>query len=240
VLEKEVFEIIENRTRELLRYEPSLIAFKNCTFDWNELKCIPHSPNRLAFHYIPHELDVELLTEALNRDITEEFVEKHAPKTLKAFKEWVGDKWILLFEILGFMLYPRPYKKAVLLVDVESREGDTGKSTYIRYLQLVLGGENYSTVPLHDLVDLDKRFSASQIYRKLANFYADLPEKALSEVGQFKVITGEDAITIERKFKEPFSWLPYTKHVFSANKPPRVENPDTAFWKRWLLVEFSG
>jgi putative DNA primase/helicase len=104
----------------------------------------------------------------------------------------------------------------------------------------VLGRENYSAVPLHALVDLEKRFVASQIYRKLANFYADLPGKALSEIGQFKVLTGEDSVTIDRKLKEPFTWLPYTKHIFSANKPPRVANPDRAFWKRWLVIEFVG
>jgi Predicted ATPase len=141
---------------------------------------------------------------------------------------------------VGFTLYPRPYKKAVLLIDSEDREGDTGKSTYIRYLQLVLGRENYSSIPLQALIDIDNRFVASHIYRKLANFYADLPERAVSEVGQFKVLTGEDTITIDRKFRDPFTWLPYTKHIFSANRPPRVLKPDMAFWKRWLVVEFIG
>jgi P4 family phage/plasmid primase-like protien len=240
-LEKEVVRTLEHRTREPLKYEPSSIAFENCVFDWDLLACMPHSPSRLIFHYIPHKIDVELLNTLLKAGSTpEDVVEKHAPRTLKAFKDWVGDRWVLLFEIMGFVLYPKPYKKAILLVDAEGKEGDTGKSTYIKYLQLVLGSENYSAVPLHALVDLDKRFVASQIYRKLANLYADLPGKALSEIGQFKVLTGGDSVTIDRKRKEPFTWTPYTKHIFSANKPPPVAKADTAFWKRWLVVEFTG
>ena len=240
-LEKEVVRTLEHRAREPLKYEPSSIAFENCVFDWDLLACMPHSPSRLIFHYIPHKIDVELLNTLLKAGSTpEDVVEKHAPRTLKAFKDWVGDRWVLLFEIMGFVLYPKPYKKAILLVDAEGKEGDTGKSTYIKYLQLVLGSENYSAVPLHALVDLDKRFVASQIYRKLANFYADLPGEALGEIGQFKVLTGGDSVTIDRKRKEPFTWTPYTKHIFSANKPPPVAKADTAFWKRWLVVEFTG
>ena len=240
-LEREVVRTLEHRTREPLKYESSLIAFENYVFDWDTLTCTPHNPSKLVFHYIPHRVDVSLLSALLGASsISESVVEKHAPRTLKAFKDWVGDKWILLFEIMGFVLYPKPYKKAILLVDAEGREGDTGKSTYIRYLQLVLGRENYSSIPLHALVDLEKRFIVADIYRKLANFYADLPERAISEIGQFKVLTGEDAITIEKKFKEPFTWLPYTKHIFSANKPPPVAKADTAFWKRWLVVKFIG
>jgi len=109
------------------------------------LACRPHSPSRLVFHYIPHKADVELLDTLLKAgSIPEDVVERHAPRTLKAFREWVGNKWILLFELLGLVLYPKPCKKLVLLVDAEGREGDTGKSTYIKYLQLVLGGLRFS------------------------------------------------------------------------------------------------
>jgi putative DNA primase/helicase len=104
----------------------------------------------------------------------------------------------------------------------------------------VLGRENYASVSLHDLVDPKQRFVAASIYKKLGNFYADLSEKAISEIGQFKVLVGEDTVTFDKKFKEPFTWLPYTKHIFSANKPPPVVKADMAFWKRWLVVEFIG
>jgi phage/plasmid-associated DNA primase len=252
-LEREVLALLEDSTRDYLGYDSALIAFDNCVFDWDTYRCEEHKPDRVVFHHIPHNIDVELLDNILKeiksklmltQQEYEAIIERYAstctPKTLKAFKEWVGDKWILLYEILGFVLYPKPYKKAVLLIDAEGKEGDTGKSTYIRYLQLVLGRENYSNVPLQFLTDSNTRFIASQIYRKLANFYADLPERALTNIGMFKVITGEDGITIERKYRDPFSWIPYTKHIFSSNTPPPVSNTDTAFWKRWLVIQFIG
>jgi phage/plasmid-associated DNA primase/DNA-directed RNA polymerase subunit RPC12/RpoP len=240
IIRNEVIEILKARTREALIHEPAVLAFENCVFDWDALECGPHDPSVLIFHYIPHEIDVAVLREGFAKGLTEDFVAKHAPKTLKAFKEWAGDKWILLFELVGFVLYPRPYKKLVLLMDREGASGDTGKSTYIRYLQNVVGKENYCSIPLQVLTDPHQKFTASIIYRKLANFYADLPEKALEDVGQLKVLTGEDTITIEFKYGNPFTWLPYTKHVFSANVPPVVRKYDAAFWGRWLVIEFLG
>jgi len=241
-LDDEVMARLEDRTREKAEYEPMMIAFNNCVFDWESLDCLPHDPNRVVFHYIPHDLDVTVLREALVNGVTEELVDKHTPKTLRAFKDWVGDKWVLLYEVMGSTLYPRPIKKAILLTDAEDRhgKGDTGKSTFIKYLRRALGSENTSAVSLHDLVDPNKRFAASQIYRKLANFYADLPKEAITDVGKFKVLSGEDPITIEFKFKQPFTWLPYAKHIFSANEPPPVANADDAFWNRWIVIEFIG
>jgi len=241
-LREEVMARLEDRTREKVEYEPMMIAFNNCVFDWETLECLPHDPERIVFHYIPHDLDVSVLKEALVNGVTEELAAKYTPKTLRAFKDWVGDKWVQPYEVMGSTLYPRPIKKAFLLTDAEDRHGmgDTGKSTFIKYVRRALGSENTSAVSLHDLVDSNKRFATSQIYRKLANFHADLPKEAITDVGKFKVLTGEDPITIEFKFKQPFNWIPYTKHIFSANEPPPVANADDAFWNRWIVIEFIG
>jgi len=242
ILEKEVISQVENETRTLLNEDVNVIAFNNCAFNWETLTCEAHNPEKFVFINIPHEVDIELLNQLLqsSNGVTEDIMRERALKTLNAFKAWVGDKWIQLLEIIGFVLYARPYKKAVLLIDREGASGDTGKSTYIRYLQNVVGKENYCSIPLQVLTDPHQKFTASIIYRKLANFYADLPEKALEDVGQLKVLTGEDTITIEFKYGNPFTWLPYTKHVFSANVPPVVRKYDAAFWGRWLVIEFLG
>jgi len=157
---KEVIEVLRNKTRTPAKYEHLTIAFENCMFDWKALRCEEHNPERLVFHYIPHPIDVDLLSEALAKgELTEGFVKAHIPKTLEAFKQWAGDKWIKLLEIVGYVLYPQPWKKAFLLVDADSRgQGDTGKSTFIQLLELVLGRENYSNVSLQALTDPERRF----------------------------------------------------------------------------------
>jgi len=244
ILKKEILEMLLDATRQPMEYEEAVIAFENCTFNWDTLTCEPHNPEKLITHYIPHPVDVELLSKLLETDITEDVVSNVAPKTLKAFKQWVGGKWLLLFEIIGFVLYPRPYKKAILLTDAEDvmGRGDTGKSTFIRYLQSILGPENYSTVAAQEFTKRNQdKGKTSMIFRKLANFYPDLPEEAFENIGEFKVVTGEDAIPIRMLYKQAFVWRnPYVKHIYSANKPPVVRGADDAFWNRWLVVEFIG
>jgi phage/plasmid-associated DNA primase len=244
ILKKEVLEMLLDATRQPMEYEEAVIAFENCALSWDTLTCEPHNPERLITHYIPHPVDVELLSKLLETDITEDVVSNVAPKTLKAFKQWVGEKWILPFEILGFTLYPRPYKKAILLTDGEDMmwRGDTGKSTFIRYLQNILGPENCSTVAVQEFTRRNQdKGKTSMIFRKLANFYPDLPEEAFENIGEFKVVTGEDAIPIRMLYKQAFVWRnPYVKHIYSANKPPVVRSADDAFWNRWLVVEFIG
>jgi P4 family phage/plasmid primase-like protien len=234
-LKDETLELLKDGARKVMPSEKALIAFENCVFDWEELQCLPHDPRHFVLHYIPHPLDQNALREALDKGLTPELAQKYTPKVLKATTEWVGDKWALLYEILGMILYPRPYKKAVLFIGPT----DSGKSTCINLYKEVIGKENYSAVPLQSLTSMEGRFVASSIYPKLANFWADLPKKAVEDVGMFKVLTGGDAIFIDKKHREPFMWTPYTKFVFSANDPPPVRDADEAFWNRWLVVDFT-
>ncbi len=73
---------MEDRTREKAEYEPMMIAFNNCVFDWGSLDCLPHDPERVVFHYIPHDLDVGVLKEALVNGVSEDLAAKYTPKPL--------------------------------------------------------------------------------------------------------------------------------------------------------------
>jgi phage/plasmid-associated DNA primase len=246
VLEREFLTLLKDITTTPMVKEHNVIAFKNAAFDWRTYSFVPHDPDVIAIHFIPHEVDIELFNHLMNSDgdakeVIEKAAIRKAPKTLTTFKQWVGERWILLFEIMGSLFYPWPIKKMVLFTDAEGRnDGDTGKSTCIRYFETVIGDENRANVPLQRLVDKKDRFAKSFVYGKLANFYADLPSDALDNPGELKEISGEDSTNVEFKGKQAFSWRMYTKMIFSANQPPPMKVDDSAVWKRWLVIPFEG
>jgi len=249
----EVMRKITDRFKVTLRYEPLKIAFKNGYYlDWEKFlagaslkdSVEEANPDSVVFHLIPHRLALEKLEslEGLARfNESLEGLEKLArmlcPKTLETFKQWVGEKWIVLFEIIGYVLYPRyDLHKAIMLVG----EGRNGKSTYLRLIRDIVGSENYASVSLQELADPSNRFAGSELYRKLANIVPDLPKRALQDTGRFKMLTGEDYLCIDRKYRDRICFVNYAKLLFSANELPQVYDMTEAFWRRWLVIEFPN
>lgn len=251
---KEFRKRLEDSTHVELRAEAMSISFRNGVFDWNaflELKLgeafREHDPNLYVFHHIPHNLRWELLednlkglekyTAPLTASKIEELAGKVCPKSLKAFKEWVGDKYILLFEIIGYTLFPQyVLNKAVMLIG----EGSNGKSTYLALISNILGSENIVSISLQELCDEDERFAVHNLYHKLANIYPDIPNRAIVNTGRFKLLTGEDKISADRKFRTRITFKNYAKLIFSANQLPPVNDMTLAFWRRWLVIEFPN
>lgn len=235
----EAFAKIRALTLTELREEPLMIAFQNAIFDWKrflEGKSIRESierpnPDLVVFHKIPHNL----ITDTEYDGNLEGLAEKLCPNTLRTFKEWVDDFWINLFEIIGYCLYPKyDLNKAFLLVG----EGSNGKSTYLRFLEDILGSENVKHIPLQSLCGPNNRFSASELYHKLANICNELPVLPIKYTYDFKKLTGEDSITADRKFKSSIDFRSYAKQIFAGNELPPVSDMTYAFWRRWIAIEF--
>jgi putative DNA primase/helicase len=157
------------------------------------------------------------------------------PAIKKFIIEVAGEEQALTIqEFIGYCLFQAtPIHKALMLVG----EGANGKSTLLSLIQAFLGSANVSDVSLQALCY--NRFAAAHLYGKLANFYADLPDKALLVTGMFKMLTGGDSILAEEKFKQGFSFVNTAKLAFSCNKPPDANDDTLAFWRRWVLLAFN-
>lgn len=142
---------------------------------------------------------------------------------------------ILLQEIFGYLLIPvNKAQKAFVFVGAPN----AGKSTLLSVAQdILLGSENVSNIPWQSLSD---RFKTAELFGRLANIFADLPSKNIDDNGMFKALTGEDYITAERKNKDPFSFRPYARLLFSCNEIPKNYNDRSdGFYRRLILIRFD-
>jgi putative DNA primase/helicase len=244
----EVVEKVKRLSYFELKEEPLRIAFKNVVLDWKALlegdsekalRPIEETKEQPVFHLIPHRLDVDFLKVCIGKFSPEKGItngaEELLPNTVNVFKSWVGDAWPVLFECLGYALYPNySFNKSIMLVG----NGRNGKTTFLMLVKVALGEENVVGLALQDLCLY--HFAASELYHKLANIFPDIPSKAIGYTGWFKALTGEDYISAPRKFRDSIYFKNYAKLLFSANELPQVEDMSEAFWRRWIVLEFPN
>ena len=140
---------------------------------------------------------------------------------------------ITLYELQAYCLY-RLYcfQKLFILYG----RGSNGKGTFARILTKLLGKENVSNISLHDIQY--NRFSASRLYRKLANISPELEYEDIKNTANLKKLTGEDLIEADRKFREPVKFYNYAKLIFLTNEVPRSLDTTDAYYRRLFLIEF--
>jgi len=143
-----------------------------------------------------------------------------------------GDVQVIA-QLIGYCLLPDyPIHKAFMFVG----DGANGKSTMIELIRSFLGKENTSSVGLQALTH--RRFARADLFGKLANLHADIPDQGLRRTGFFKMLTGQDIIRAEKKYKSSFQFRNHAKLIFSANKVPEVHDDTSAFFRRWRLIDF--
>jgi P4 family phage/plasmid primase-like protien len=207
--------------RALLNQDPRIGNLKNGLLDIRTRELKPHTPEFLSTIRTPVAYDP-------NAD---------CPRIKRFFAEVLELQDIpVIHELFGYALIPDySIQRAFLFIG----DGSNGKSTLLSLLRTFLGKDNCSSVPWHALEY--SRFASSRLDGKLLNIYADLPSRSMDSTGVFKMLTGGDAISAEKKFKDGYSFVNFARLVFSANKPPRILDEDSyAFWRRWIIINFPN
>ena len=233
---------IKNSAKVFRGFDHHLLLFKNGILDWGRLENggsprVEPSPEYMILHRIDHEVDWSALEDSSCYENLEKCIEERTPFFRKVFEDWAREKWILLYEVIGYTLYTKgyPFSKAVMLVG----EGSNGKSTYLELVKTVLGSRNVTSITLQEITS--DKFAGSELFGKLANIYADLPNEMLRQTGKFKILTGEDYVCFDRKYaKRRVCFTNYAKLIFSCNRLPAVTDTTLAFWRRWIVVEFPN
>jgi P4 family phage/plasmid primase-like protien len=181
-----------------------------------ELK--PHSPEFLSPVQLPVKYDPTAKCPAWEKFVSEVFPD---------------DSQEIAWEVPAWLMTPDiSIQKALLLLG----EGSNGKSVYLEAVRAFLGRTNTSAESLHSLES--NRFAVAQLVGKLANICPDLPSMSLAGSSVFKAITGGDYMIAERKFKQAFTFQPFSRLVFSGNYLPRSIDASHAYFRRWMIVPF--
>ena len=196
-----------------------LLPVKNGGLDLIAGTITPYEPGKHHFLFqLPVVFDPEADCPHIKEFLSEVLHEKDIP---------------VVQEIFGYCLWREYYiKKAIMMVG----DGDNGKSILMDLLGKFLGSGNTSAISLTQLSD--NRFSTSYLRDKLANIFADLPDKAVRDTGLFKMLTGGDLVPYEIKHGGIGQFRNYAKLLFSTNTIPDARDDKGAYFGRWLLLEF--
>ena len=196
------------------------ICLKNGILNLNTLEIEQHNHNIFFLSKLPVSYNKEA----------------DCPEIKKFLKEVLPESSIpVVQELIGYCLYKKYHiHKAFMLIGT----GANGKSTFINLLRSFLGKENCASIPLQRLEE--NRFSLSSLHGKLTNMFADLPARSLRYTSIFKMLTGEDLIPAEKKFKDEFFFQNHAKQLFSCNQIPESPDESDAFFRRWIIITFPN
>ena len=215
-----VHEYSKIRYHEINRKALDVINFRNCMLEWRTGKILEHSPDYKSVI----QMNVDYEPDAKSEDLD------------KFFNEVFPDDCVALVEeFMGYLLIPSTsLQKAFVAIG----SGGNGKGTFLKILTHMLNEDNVSTISLHQIQE--DKFAAAGLMGKLCNCYHDLDPNILKSTGKFKSIVSGDPISAERKYKDHYTFTPFSRLVFSANEFPRSSDKTEAYFDRLIFVEFPN
>lgn len=219
----------------------------NGILDFDTLSLSPHTPENLSRVLLPveyHEPEFKINDETIFEDIEKNLKDTLFWDFLKSSftvvdqtyndKEFRNEEFQTVLEVIAsFFVKHQIDEKAFMFLG----RGENGKSVLLEYIESMLGKDNKESIPLQ-LLSNDK-FMASKLVGKLANIFSDLESDELRHTGVLKAIISGEGLTVQEKYKDPFTLYPFSKMLFSCNRFPKSYDQGQGFFRRWIIVKWE-
>ncbi len=205
----EVFNLLTLKSKstniEELNSDEDIVNFSNGILRLSDMTLHSHDPDLMSTIQIPCEWSRDdVPTPHFDRYMSELTSGDKAVE--KLLLEYMG---ACLSNVKGFR-----FKKSLFLVG----KGDTGKSQFIKLLEMMLGKGNYVAI---DLSDLEVRFGTSNLYNRRLAGSSDMGFLSIKELRIFKQCTGGDSIFAEFKGRDGFEFIYGGMFCFCMNRFPK-------------------
>ncbi|MBP3909387.1 MAG: hypothetical protein J6D33_10715 [Turicibacter sp.] len=218
-----VLEFLSMNTPKLSHIEETkeYLNLKNGFLNLSTFELILHTPDILSFVQLPIEYDVEAQCPVFMDFIYDIF--ENDEQRVK-----------LVQEILGYCLTTDTNLQQFFIF---YGSGSNGKGVLSRIFQALCGKENCSSATLEEL---NRPFGKQVIKDKRLNISAETDSaQAKMNTQTLKMLTGEDTILIESKFKDPYSIRPYAKLIILANHYPNTDDRSEGYYRRCVFIPFN-
>lgn len=203
------------------RCKPEMIAFNNgiydiCTGEWHDFSPDIIITNRIPIDYV---------------DFEQKTADGTQTEAMKIINDWLysfsgnnPDKRAVLEEVAGLALYCRNMglrRQHTILVGIK----ESGKSTFIKMVEDLIGKENCSHVALEDICNPNDRFCTYSLVGKTLNSFADISSNLIKSSARLKNICTNDAIRVEQKNQPSTTLIWNGKMIFGCNNFPGISDP---------------
>ncbi|WP_303873343.1 phage/plasmid primase, P4 family [Tepidanaerobacter acetatoxydans] len=192
---------------------------RNGLLNLETLEFVPHTPELHTIIQLPVEYNPDAKCPAIDK-----FLNMVAKDSIPVIEE-----------MLGYCLIPSMKYEATFLL---YGEGGNGKGTLIALIGELFGKDNTSNIALQSLTE--NRFLTAELFGKMVNLYADIPNRIVEDSSLFKTLTSGDSVQAEKKHKPPFSFCNRAKLIFSANELPSSRDNSEGYHRRWIVIPFNN
>lgn len=153
----------------------------------------------------------------------------------------VGDKDLQMYlQNIAGVCAIGTVKREELIIATGS--GGNGKSTFFNLMFHVLG--DYAGMLSAETLTKDSRKNKSPEYAELRGkrmiISAELEEGARLDTSTVKKLCSTDPIIAEKKYKDPFVFIPSHSCILYTNHLPKVSASDNGTWSRLVVVPFKA
>ncbi len=175
--------------------------------------------------FLTHQLPFEYLPEA-NAPLFQNYLDEVIPDP---------DKQKVLAEYCGYIfIKPSVLKLEKMLVLFGT--GANGKSVFFEIISALLGSENICNYSLQSLTN-ENGYYRAKIGDKLVNYASEINGRL--ESAAFKQMASGEPLEARLPHRDPFNLLEYAKLIFNCNELPKDVEHTTAFFRRFLIIEFN-
>ncbi|MCC5660684.1 phage/plasmid primase, P4 family [Nostoc sp. XA010] len=220
IISKIRIELIEMSWQE--RLPTKLLPFENCVLEIATGNVLKHSPEYRFTWCLPRAFD-------------------NSSNEFRLIDKWLDEvtstnqsiKIILLCYLAAILKGRSDLQQFLHLIG----SGGTGKGTFFRLAQSLVGNYNVCSTTLRDFCS--KTFGVANAYKKRLLLFPDQTPYQ-GDVQKFKSLTGQDELQAEEKYKQPFQFRFDGMVIMVSNDPVFDTRNSSWLTRRQILIPFTN